>query len=55
MLRHCLISLEDHKRSEDTTADTRVISVKNLMSERRMKWDGHSGCQNINEGTRRVP
>ena len=42
MLRYCMgISLEDHKRNEEITAEAGIMPIRDLMRRKRMQWYGH--------------
>ena len=55
MLRYCMgISLEDHKRNEEITAEAGVMPIKDLMRRKRMQWYGHGRQRESEDYIRRV-
>ena len=48
------ISLEDHMRNEEITAEAGVMPIKDLMRRRRILWYGHVRQRESEDDTRRV-
>lgn len=55
MLRYCMgISLEEHRRNEDITAEAKIMPIKDVMRKRRLEWFGHVCRRARDEDIRRV-
>ena len=55
MLRYCMgISLEEHRRNEDITAEAKIMPIKDVMRKKRLEWFGHVCRRKRDEDIRRV-